>query len=124
MTDPTSRVPTVRNKALVIMDGQAINPSVRAIYGAEQVAEQLKALQIQAMADRAATQVKIQRAVEGFSIIAISYYLLGLLKFLYETADHAGFHIDPVVMLGAVPVVVGAVATTILRVKHALKEGS
>ncbi|PDS40300.1 hypothetical protein CO665_02455 [Rhizobium anhuiense] len=79
------------------------------------------ATQIQAMADRAATQVKIQRAVEGFSIIAISYYLLGLLKFIYETADHAGFHIDPVIMLIAVPVVVGAVAVTILRVKHALR---
>ncbi|EJC75307.1 DUF3422 domain-containing protein [Rhizobium hidalgonense] len=79
------------------------------------------ATQIQAMADRAATQVKIQRAVEGFSIIAISYYLLSLLKFIYETSDHAGFHVDPVIMLVAVPVVVGAVAITILRVKHALK---
>ncbi|AYG71033.1 MULTISPECIES: DUF3422 domain-containing protein [unclassified Rhizobium] len=82
------------------------------------------ATQIQAMADRAATQVKIQRAVESFSIIAISYYLLSLLKFVYETADHAGFHIDPVIMLVAVPVVVGAVAITILRVKHALKAES
>ncbi|MFS8146218.1 DUF3422 domain-containing protein [Rhizobium sp. BR 249] len=79
------------------------------------------ATQIQAMADRAATQVKIQRAVEGFSIIAISYYLLSLMKFIYETADHAGYHFDPVIMLVAVPVVVGAVAITILRVKHALK---
>ncbi|EJC83777.1 uncharacterized membrane-anchored protein [Rhizobium leguminosarum bv. trifolii WSM2297] len=79
------------------------------------------ATQIQAMADRAATQVKIQRAVEGFSIIAISYYLLSLLKFIYETADHAGFHFDPMIMLVAVPVVVGTVAITILRVKHALK---
>ncbi|WP_259668462.1 DUF3422 domain-containing protein [Rhizobium lentis] len=83
--------------------------------------ESQNATQIQAISDRAATQVKIQRAVEGFSIIAISYYLLGLLKFIYETADHAGFHIDPVIMLVAVPVVVGAVAVTILRVKHALK---
>ncbi|WP_434734708.1 DUF3422 domain-containing protein (plasmid) [Rhizobium sp. YTUHZ044] len=82
------------------------------------------ATQIQAMADRAATQVKIQRAVEGFSIIAISYYLLSLVKFIYETADHAGFHFDPVIMLVAVPVVVGTVAITILRVKHALREGS
>ncbi|TCU34847.1 uncharacterized protein DUF3422 [Rhizobium azibense] len=67
-------------------------------------------------------QVKIQRAVEGFLIIAISYYLLSLLKFVYETPDHAGFHIDPVIMLVAVPIVVGAVAITILRVKHALKD--
>lgn len=79
------------------------------------------ATQIQAVADRAATQVKIQRAVEGFSIIAISYYLMSLLKLIYETADHAGFHFDPVIMLIAVPVVVGTVAITILRVRHALK---
>lgn len=82
------------------------------------------ATQIQAMADRAATQVKIQRAVEGFSIIAISYYLLGLLKFIYEAADHAGFHLDPVIMLVAVPVAMGTVGITILRVKRALKGGT
>ncbi|AYG70233.1 MULTISPECIES: DUF3422 domain-containing protein [unclassified Rhizobium] len=79
------------------------------------------ATQIQAMAERAATQVKIQRAVEGFSIIAISYYLLSLLKFIFETADHAGFHLNPLVMLVAIPVVVGTVVISILRVKHALK---
>ena len=40
----TSQMPAVKNKAIVIMDGQAMNPTVRTIYGAEQVAEQLKAL--------------------------------------------------------------------------------
>jgi iron complex transport system substrate-binding protein len=44
-TDPaTSQMPAVKNKAIVTMDGQAMNPTVRTIYGAEQVAEQLKAL--------------------------------------------------------------------------------
>ena len=44
-TDPaTSQMPAVRNKALVIMPAQAMNPSVQTIYGAERVAEQLKAL--------------------------------------------------------------------------------
>jgi iron complex transport system substrate-binding protein len=44
-TDPaTSKMPAVENKAIVIMDGQAMNPTVRTIFGAEQVAEQLKAL--------------------------------------------------------------------------------
>ncbi|WP_420841269.1 ABC transporter substrate-binding protein [Ensifer aridi] len=44
-TDPaTSQMPAVKNKAIVIMDGQAMNPTVRTIYGAEQVADQLKAL--------------------------------------------------------------------------------
>lgn len=44
-TDPaTSQMPAVKNKAIVVMDGQAMNPTVRTIYGAEQVAEQLKKL--------------------------------------------------------------------------------
>ncbi|WP_186391253.1 MULTISPECIES: ABC transporter substrate-binding protein [unclassified Pannonibacter] len=44
-SDPaTSQMPAVKNKAMVIMDGQAMNPTVRTIFGAEQVAEQLKAL--------------------------------------------------------------------------------
>jgi len=44
-TDPaTSQMPAVKNKAVVVMDGQAMNPTVRTIYGAEQVAQQLKTL--------------------------------------------------------------------------------
>ena len=43
------------------------------------------------------------------------------MKFIYETADYAGYHLDPVIMLVAVPEVMGAVAITIFRVKHALK---
>ncbi|NLS00485.1 DUF3422 domain-containing protein [Rhizobium sp. P38BS-XIX] len=78
------------------------------------------AAQIQAMAERAATQIKIQRAVEGLSIIAISYYLLSLIKVAFETADHAGIHINPIYMLISIPAVIGAVALAILRVKHAL----
>ncbi|MDQ0134185.1 iron complex transport system substrate-binding protein [Neorhizobium galegae] len=43
--DPAvSQITAVKNKAMVVMDGQAMNPTVRTIYGAEQVAEQLKAL--------------------------------------------------------------------------------
>lgn len=43
--DPAvSQMPAVKNKAIVVMDGQAMNPTIRTIYGAEQVAEQLKAL--------------------------------------------------------------------------------
>jgi uncharacterized membrane-anchored protein len=81
-------------------------------------------VQIQAMAERAAVQVKIQRAVEGFSIIAITYYLLGLLKITFEAADHAGLHVDPLIMLGSVPIVIGAVVVCIARVKHALSAHS
>ncbi|WP_019565830.1 ABC transporter substrate-binding protein [Agrobacterium sp. 10MFCol1.1] len=44
-SDPaTSQMTAVKNKALVIMPAQAMNPSVQTVYGAEQVAQQLKAL--------------------------------------------------------------------------------
>lgn len=44
-TDPAvSQMPAVKNKAMVVMDGQAMNPTVRTLYGAEQVAGQLKTL--------------------------------------------------------------------------------
>lgn len=44
-TDPAvSQLAAVKNKAIAVLDGQALNPGVRTIYGAEQVAQQLKAL--------------------------------------------------------------------------------
>ncbi|UVK36009.1 DUF3422 domain-containing protein (plasmid) [Mesorhizobium sp. AR10] len=78
------------------------------------------AMQIQAMAERAATQVKIQRAVEGFSIIAISYYLIGLIKTALEATQHVGWNISPLLMLISIPLVVASVTIAVLRTKHAL----
>lgn len=47
-TDPAvSQIPAVRNRAMVVMDGQAMNPTVRTIYGAEEVANQLRTLGLQ-----------------------------------------------------------------------------
>lgn len=44
-TDPAvSQMRAVKNKAIVVMDGQAMNPAIRMVYGAEQVAQQLKTL--------------------------------------------------------------------------------
>lgn len=40
----TSQMPAVKNNAVVIMEGQAMNPTIQTIYGAERIAEQLKAL--------------------------------------------------------------------------------
>jgi len=40
----TSQMPAVKNNALVIMEGQAMNPTIQTIFGAEKVAEQLKVL--------------------------------------------------------------------------------
>ncbi|MCG7622509.1 ABC transporter substrate-binding protein [Epibacterium sp. Ofav1-8] len=46
-SDPTvSQMEAVRNGRIVVMSGAAMNPSIRTLYGAEQVAEQLKAIDL------------------------------------------------------------------------------
>lgn len=46
-SDPTvSQMDAVRNGRIVVMSGAAMNPSIRTLYGAEQVAEQLEALDL------------------------------------------------------------------------------
>ncbi|PJE26000.1 iron complex transport system substrate-binding protein [Pseudooceanicola antarcticus] len=46
-SDPTvSQMEAVREGRIVVMSGAAMNPSIRTLYGAEQVAEQLKALDL------------------------------------------------------------------------------
>ena len=56
----------------------------------EQNAEILKNLNA-----RADAQIKIQRAVEGLSIIAITYYVLSLLKLLYSGVHLLGVDLSP-----------------------------
>lgn len=76
--------------------------------------------QLGVMAERAATQIQIQRAVEGFSVIAISYYLLSLFEVAIEAIERTGRHVPAEVVLLSVPIVVVVVAITIHRVRHAL----
>jgi len=46
-SDPTvSQMEAVQNGRLVVMSGAAMNPSIRTLYGAEQVAKQLEALDL------------------------------------------------------------------------------
>ncbi|MEN0105840.1 MAG: DUF3422 domain-containing protein [Pseudomonas sp.] len=59
-----------------------------------EVEEQNNAI-LQSLSTRATTQIKIQKAVEGLSIIAISYYLLSLLKLLYQGAHSLGLQATP-----------------------------
>ncbi|SDU87126.1 MULTISPECIES: DUF3422 domain-containing protein [Pseudomonas] len=73
--------------------------------------------------ERATTQIKIQKAVEGLSIIAISYYLLSLLKLLYEGARSLGLDLSPRdASLYAAPVVVLVLGTIIRRIRKAQRE--
>ncbi|URQ59552.1 ABC transporter substrate-binding protein [Pantoea alhagi] len=47
-SDPTvSQLEAVKKGHIVIMDGQAMNPTIRTLYGAEQIGEQLRNMDIQ-----------------------------------------------------------------------------
>lgn len=79
----------------------------------EQNSEILKSLNA-----RADAQIKIQRAVEGLSIIAITYYLLSLLTLGYSGLQLLGVALAPrEAMLALTPLAIGILAMIVLRIK-------
>jgi uncharacterized membrane-anchored protein len=74
------------------------------------------------MESRSRTQLRIQEAVEGLSVFAISYYLIGLLKVVTEglfPAEDA--HAHKWLAAIAVPIVLGAVWLGVKRLRRAIK---
>lgn len=72
---------------------------------------------------RATTQIKIQKAVEGLSIIAITYYLLSLFKLLYSGLHTLGLDWSPrQASLYLAPVAVLIIGATALRIRKAKRE--
>ena len=84
-----------------------------------EVEEQNSAI-LRSLNTRADTQIRIQKAVEGLSIIAISYYLLSLFKLLYEGLHGLGLEI-PVksAMLGMGPLALLILFAIMLRIRQA-----
>ncbi|WP_166366489.1 DUF3422 domain-containing protein [Pseudomonas akapageensis] len=81
----------------------------------EQNSEILKSLNA-----RADAQIKIQRAVEGLSIIAITYYLLNLLKLVYSGMHLLGADITPrEATLAMTPLALAILALILIRIKKA-----
>ena len=65
---------------------------------------------LQSMNARAAQQLRLQLAVEGLSVAAISYYLVGLLGYAGKAGKALGLPVNPDLLLGVmVPIVAGAV---------------
>jgi uncharacterized membrane-anchored protein len=59
---------------------------------------------------RAAQQLRLQQAVEGLSVAAISYYVVGLLGYAGKGLKSLGVPVNPDLLTGAlVPVVAGIV---------------
>jgi len=75
------------------------------------------------MDQRSKVQLMMQHTVEGLSVAAISYYTIGLIKYLLDAAYNSGIDLNKDLILGiSVPVVIGAVALTTRKIhRHFLK---
>lgn len=73
---------------------------------------------LQSMDRRARLQLRLQQTVEGLSVAAVSYYVVGLLAYIAKGLSDAGVGIDSgIVAAVAVPFVVLAVAWTVRRIR-------
>lgn len=76
---------------------------------------------LNSMNRRAELQLRLQETVEGLSVVAISYYLLGLVGYGAKGAKAAGLPINPeLVMLAGIPLVVAMVWLGVRRLRRAL----
>jgi len=76
---------------------------------------------LDSMDRRARLQVRLQETVEGLSVVAISYYGLGLVGYLLKGAAEAGVLLDPSIgMALALPLVVGAAWLGLTRTRRRL----
>jgi uncharacterized membrane-anchored protein len=78
-----------------------------------------------AMNERARMQLLLQQTVEGLSVAAISYYVVGLVGYLLKGAFDAGVKFDPSLATAiSVPIVVAAVWLLVRRIRKRYREQS
>ncbi len=77
---------------------------------------------LQSMNARAAQQLRLQQAVEGLSVVAVSYYMVGLCGYAAKAAKSAGLPINTDLVTGlVVPVVVFVVWMGLRRLHGQIK---
>jgi uncharacterized membrane-anchored protein len=74
---------------------------------------------------RAKLQLRLQQTVEGLSIAAIVYYVVGLIGYVAKAARSAGLRIEPDIAMGvSVPLVAAAMLWLLRRTRRRLAEPS
>lgn len=78
---------------------------------------------LKSMDRRADLQLRLQETVEGLSVVAISYYLVGIIGYAAKGLKGAGLHIDTDLITGLmIPVVLWFVWTGVRRIRKVLLE--
>lgn len=79
---------------------------------------------LKSMDTRTKLQLRLQQTVEGLSVAAISYYVVGLLGYLAKAVHEGGLPVDPAIATAAaVPPVVLAVWLTLRRLRRHITSG-
>jgi uncharacterized membrane-anchored protein len=87
------------------------------------VREQQNQKLLEETARRAKIQLRLQQTVEGLSVAAISYYVVGLVGYAAKALKSGGVAIDPDLAMGlAVPVVIALAAIGIRNIRKHLAE--
>src|ERR1700736_2429439 len=74
---------------------------------------------LQSMNERTRLQLRLQATVEGLSVAAISYYVIGLLGYVVKAAHDAGLPVDPAYAIaGLVPVTVLVIWWVVRRIRR------
>ena len=77
------------------------------------------------MNSRQGMQLKLQSTVEGLSVAAITYYIVGLISYLAKGATHWGWPWSPEMTAAvAIPVVAGGVWWSLRRLHHKVFQSS
>ena len=83
------------------------------------VQEQQNRRILESLNTRAAQQLRLQQAVEGLSVVAISYYSIGLVSYAGKALKSAGVPLNPDLLTGAmIPVLICAVWVGLRRLHH------
>jgi uncharacterized membrane-anchored protein len=86
------------------------------------VQEQQNRKILQSMNTRAAQQLRLQQAVEGLSVVAISYYLAGLFNYAGKAAKAAGWPVNPEIATGIlIPIIAVAVWLGVRRLHKSVR---
>jgi uncharacterized membrane-anchored protein len=77
------------------------------------------------MARRATLQLRLQQTVEGLSVAAVSYYVVGLIGYFARALLAVGLPINPdICIAAAIPVVVIMAALGVRHIRHAVERAS
>ena len=80
---------------------------------------------LESMNRRAKAQLKLQQTVEGLSVAAVTYYIVGLVGYLSKGIKSAGYEINPeLVMAVSIPVVAILAGFGINRIRQAITRKS